>query len=153
MRLRVRVDGEEHEVLLEPGRVVVDGEAHAARVAGEGPAFEVSVGGRKHAVRIDGTSVQVDGEALDVHVQALAPAAAGARHHGSAGPVHPPLPGRVAAVKVKAGDQVKAGQCLVVLEAMKMQNEIPAPADGTVREVRVREGQLVEARDVLVVLG
>jgi glutaconyl-CoA decarboxylase len=57
------------------------------------------------------------------------------------------------AVKVRPGQKVQAGQCLVVLEAMKMQNEVPAPADGTVQEVRVREGQLVEARDVLVVLA
>lgn len=152
MRLRIRVDGEDHEVALAEGRVVVDGQAFKTRVEGDGPSFAVSVGRVRHEVVV-GEEVRVDGEAFPVRIETLAPAGVVAKHHGSAGPVHPPLPGRVAAVKVRAGDEVKAGACLVVLEAMKMQNEIPAPADGKVVEVRVKEGQLVEPRDVLVVLG
>lgn len=63
-----------------------------------------------------------------------------------------PMPGLVARVLVKEGDTVKAGQGLLVLEAMKMQNEIPAPGSGTVREVPVREGSTVMTGDTLVVL-
>jgi glutaconyl-CoA/methylmalonyl-CoA decarboxylase subunit gamma len=151
VKLRVRVDGETHEVVLEVGRVVVDGHAYKAKVEGEGP-YEVVLGAKRHRVEL-GEEVAVDGEPFPVHIEPLAPSGVAARHHGSAGPVHAPLPGRVVAVRVKAGEAVRAGQCLVVLEAMKMQNEIPAPADGKVAKVRVREGQLVEPKDVLVVLG
>lgn len=153
MNLRIRVDGAEHEVVLEKGRVTVDGQAFPAKVEGAGPEFTVALGRRRHVVRLDQAGVAVDGEAFEVHVRTVAPAAAAAHHARGAGPVHPPLPGRVVAVKVKAGEQVQAGQCLVVLEAMKMQNEIPAPVAGTVREVKVQAGQLVEPKDTLLVLG
>ena len=57
-----------------------------------------------------------------------------------------PMPGRVAKVLVKPGDAVKAGQPLVVFEAMKMENELKSPKDGKVTEVLAREGDAVEAR-------
>jgi biotin carboxyl carrier protein len=152
VRLRVRAGGRDFEVALERGRVVVDGQAYQARVEGQGEAFVVQLGRARHEVRL-GERVEVDGVALDVEVEPLPAVTSKVVHHGLAGPVLPPLPGRVVAVKVRPGQKVQAGQCLVVLEAMKMQNEVPAPADGTVQEVRVREGQLVEARDVLVVLA
>ena len=63
-----------------------------------------------------------------------------------------PMPGRVVKVLVKSGETVAARQPLVIVEAMKMENELRAPRAGTVAEVRVREGQSVEANAVLVVL-
>jgi biotin carboxyl carrier protein len=60
-----------------------------------------------------------------------------------------PMPGKVVRVLVKAGDQVEAGQGLLVVEAMKMQNEIRSPKGGTVERVHVKEGQPVNAGDVL----
>jgi pyruvate carboxylase subunit B len=63
------------------------------------------------------------------------------------------MPGRVVKVLVAPGDRVAAGQGLVVVEAMKMENEIRARHAGTVTEVRVREGEPVEARAVLVTIG
>jgi propionyl-CoA carboxylase alpha chain len=63
-----------------------------------------------------------------------------------------PLPGGVIAVAVAAGDVVRAGQLLVVVEAMKMEHRITAPADGTVAEVRAAVGDQVAAGDLLVVL-
>jgi biotin carboxyl carrier protein len=63
-----------------------------------------------------------------------------------------PIPGRVVKVLVKAGDAVKAGQTLVVLEAMKMENELRAPRAGSVTEVRAAEGTAVEAGQELVQL-
>ncbi|MBI5524846.1 MAG: biotin/lipoyl-binding protein [Deltaproteobacteria bacterium] len=62
-----------------------------------------------------------------------------------------PMPGLVTAVEAKAGDQVKAGDGLVTVEAMKMQNELRAESDATVKEVRVRPGQVVDKNDVLIV--
>lgn len=63
-----------------------------------------------------------------------------------------PMPGRVVKVLVKPGDAVDARQALVVVEAMKMENELRAPRAGVVGDVRASEGALVEARAVLVVL-
>jgi len=69
------------------------------------------------------------------------------------GVVASPMPGTILGVKVKVGDAVKYGQPVVILEAMKMENEIVATMDGTVREVRVNKGTAVNSGDVLVVIG
>ena len=60
------------------------------------------------------------------------------------------MPGNILDVKVKAGDSVKAGDVLVILEAMKMENEIVAPQDGTVASINVNKGDTVNSGDVLV---
>lgn len=64
-----------------------------------------------------------------------------------------PLPGTILDVVVNAGDQVKAGQCVVILEAMKMENRIEADTDGTVTSVNVRKGDSVLEGDTLVVIS
>ena len=63
-----------------------------------------------------------------------------------------PMPGLVVRVEVAAGDTVRAGQGLVIVEAMKMENELKAPADGVVAELRVEAGQTVDKGAVLLVL-
>ncbi len=67
--------------------------------------------------------------------------------------VSTPLPGTILDVYVNVGDSVKAGQTVVLLEAMKMENNIEADTDGTVKEVKVRKGDSVLEGDVLVVIG
>ena len=62
------------------------------------------------------------------------------------------MPGRIVRVLVKVGDRVTARQGIVVVEAMKMENVLRAPADGIVKEIRVNAGSTVEAGAVLVVL-
>ena len=64
--------------------------------------------------------------------------------------VKAPMPGNILDVKVAAGASVKAGDVLVILEAMKMENEIVAPQDGTVASVNVNKGDTVNSGDVLV---
>ena len=64
-------------------------------------------------------------------------------------PVKAPMPGKILDVKVSQGQNVKRGDVLMVLEAMKMENEIVAPEDGTVASVQVSAGSVVEAGDVL----
>ncbi len=63
-----------------------------------------------------------------------------------------PMSGSIWEVKVNVGDVVKYGDTLIVLEAMKMENDIPATVDGTVAEIRVKKGDLVDTDAVLVVL-
>jgi biotin carboxyl carrier protein len=64
-----------------------------------------------------------------------------------------PMPGKVVRVLVSAGDSVRAGQGLLVVEAMKMQNEVRAPKSGTIDRVRVVEGQTVNAGEVVVIVS
>jgi biotin carboxyl carrier protein len=63
-----------------------------------------------------------------------------------------PMPGKVLAVKVKPGDKVEAGQVVLVLEAMKMENELGSPGEGTVKAVKVQVGQTVNNGDVMIEL-
>ncbi len=67
--------------------------------------------------------------------------------------VNSPMPGTIAALEVKVGDTVQLGQVLLILEAMKMENEIPSPVDGKVTSMEVKEGTAVKAGDLLLVLG
>ena len=85
---------------------------------------------------------------------AAAPAAAApAPAAVAAGTVVPaPLPGNVFAIKVKEGDAVKAGDVLIVIEAMKMENEVCAPSDGVVKQIAVSKGAMVATGDTLVVI-
>ena len=64
--------------------------------------------------------------------------------------VNSPMPGNILDVKVSAGQAVQAGDVLVILEAMKMENEIVAPQDGTVASVSVKKGDTVNSGDLLV---
>jgi biotin carboxyl carrier protein len=64
-----------------------------------------------------------------------------------------PMPGKVVMVTTKVGDEVKVGDVVVILEAMKMENEITSQKDGKITDIRVKEGDSVDAHDVLVVVG
>jgi biotin carboxyl carrier protein len=98
--------------------------------------------------------VHVNGRAVLAGVRTTAQRLRGG--HGAAGAgdglVAAPMPGRVVKVLVAPGMAVEARQGVVVVEAMKMENELRAPRSGTVREVRVAEGASVEANAVLVVI-
>ena len=92
--------------------------------------------------------------AAPVAVPAAAPAAPAAPVVTGAGEtVDAPMPGNILKVNVTAGQAVKAGTVLVVLEAMKMENEIMAPKDGTVTQVLVSKGSTVDTGAPLVVIG
>jgi glutaconyl-CoA decarboxylase len=67
-------------------------------------------------------------------------------------PVKAPMPGSILAVKASAGQAVKAGDVIVVLEAMKMENDIVAPCDGTVKEILVTKGSTVNTDDILAII-
>ena len=86
---------------------------------------------------------------------APAPAAAPAKVAAGAGEhsIDAPMPGKVVKLVAAEGSAVKAGDVLLILEAMKMQNEITADADGTVKKFNVAAGQSVKAHESLVILG
>ena len=88
-------------------------------------------------------------EAPKVKAKEKEAVAAGAGEHS----IDAPMPGKIVKVVVEEGQSVKAGDVLLVLEAMKMQNEITADADGTVEVVNVEAGQNVKVKESLVILG
>ncbi len=81
--------------------------------------------------------------------KAAAPKAAAPAAAGAGDPIKAPMPGNILDVKAKVGDKVKNGDAIVILEAMKMENPIPAPRDGTITSITVTKGATVEAGQVL----
>ena len=101
-------------------------------------------------VAMDGASISA--RVVDERAARLASAAAAGRPRHTETAIRAPMPGRGVGVPVDVGQAVSRGTTLVVLSAMKMQNELTAPADGTVKEVLVSAGQTVDQRQVLVTL-
>jgi biotin carboxyl carrier protein len=99
-----------------------------------------------------GVDVQIDGRRIGVHLRDARARRKGAAAAAGAGAqrVTAPMPGKVVRVPVQSGQHVKARQVLVVVEAMKMENELRAARDGIVSQVFVREGQSVDAGAALV---
>jgi biotin carboxyl carrier protein len=121
-------------------------------------------------VRVDGALAKLtvvvghpDGEPRSVTAEvsvplstaATSPGPGTAGERGGAGPVtlRAPIPGKIVKIAVRVGDRVASGQALVVLEAMKMENEIRSPRDGEVQAMHVREGQSVDTAQELVSIG
>ena len=109
---------------------------------------------KKYKVIVDGQEYEVGIEALSGEELSAPKAAPAAPANPAAGgeAVNSPMPGTILAVNVKAGDAVKKGQALMILEAMKMENEINAPKDGVVAAVHVSKGQAVESGSLLCTL-
>ncbi len=122
--------------------------------AGPGAAGGVSVEVvRDERGRLYPGGIPLDTEVLAARLAALEQVRRGAEA-GSGRPVEvkAPMPGLVVRVGAEPGQAVRRGHVLVVLQAMKMENELSAPRDGTVRDVRVRPGQAVDHGEVLAVL-
>lgn len=127
--------------------------------------YKVTLNNRTYEVEVDaGKAMLLDEYEAYAPAPAEAPAAAPAAAPApapapapvslaSGEPVAAPMPGNIVRVDVKQGDTVKAGQILIILEAMKMQNEIVAPKDGTVAQVVVKTGDKVDTGAALVVLA
>ena len=114
--------------------------------------FNITVNGTAYEVEVE--EVRAAGAAAPAAApKAAAPAAAPKAAAAGERSVDAPMPGKIVEVKVSVGQSVKAGDTLLILEAMKMQNEIAADADGTVKAINVTAGQSVKVRDSLVILG
>lgn len=142
--LVIRLDG--REVPWWPGEsagdfyLEIDRGVKKVRVVPESETLRrCHVGGWTHEVRVL--------DELDVRL--LEMGSSGGGDTDQVAEIAAPMPGRVVAVSVTAGDRVSRGQALVVLEAMKMENEIRSPVDATVAEVRVEAGQNVDLRQTL----
>jgi biotin carboxyl carrier protein len=120
--------------------LLVDGVSYVAAVTEHDGSVIVDVQGEAYAVQVEEETRYI------IRTRGGIGAGSGAQT------LTAPLPGRVTHVAVHAGDEVKPGDTLLVIEAMKMENEFKAARAGRVREVRVEVGQAVNAGDVLVVI-
>ena len=143
---RIALDGKEADadaMQIAPGvfSILLDGQSYQVRVTPE-------VSG---ALKLQSGEHEFAAEVAD-------PRAWRGRRHGAVEAkgrqqVVAPMPGKVVRVLVAAGEKVEAGQGLLVVEAMKMQNEVRSPKSGVVERLMVKEGQAVNAGEVLVVIG
>lgn len=164
MKYVVEVDGRTFAVELDGDTARVDGGAPVAAMAEDVPNTPVrlvTIGGTLHRVaarrdgprgryvmRMDGRRFAID--ALDERTRAIRDLADATRVASGPVPLLAPMPGLVVRLHVAAGDTVQAGQPLVAIEAMKMENELRAPAAGVVRAVHAVPGTPVEKGATLV---
>jgi len=126
--------------MTETRKVIVDGTEFEVVLEGEGTAW----------------SATVEGKTFQIEIPDAAPVAkkkrSGSGKKKKSGTVSANIPGKVVTVEVKQGDEVVEGQVILILEAMKMQNEIQAPITGKVTSVNCEEGQAIEANIPLVII-
>lgn len=138
----VEVDGEKKVISISwisPAHlsILIDGKSYNVEVEHFDREYQVSVKGEVYSFRV------VDEREVEVTI---------ADQPGGRQVIPAPMPGLVVDIMVSPGEEVSAGQTLLVLEAMKMQNEITAPASGTVAEIPVEQDASVNSGDTLLVL-
>ncbi|HLO14590.1 MAG TPA: biotin/lipoyl-containing protein [Anaerolineales bacterium] len=140
----VSVDGKVYEVDFESvsGQpvfsLIVDGKSHEAYAAQDEDTWQVLLRGRLYPITVE-----------DEREKRLRSAAGGGVAETGEFHLKAPMPGLVVAISVEEGQAVKRGQVLVILESMKMQNELKSPRDGMVGRVRVKAGETVEQKQTL----
>ncbi|NJE05907.1 acetyl-CoA carboxylase biotin carboxyl carrier protein subunit [Thermococcus sp. M36] len=148
-------------------RVIVDGVEYEVDVEElPGGRFKVSFEDKTYTVEATGLGIDVSALSTAPVQAPVAPAAASAPSPAPVpsapaapapvageGVVTAPMPGKILKILVKEGENVKTGQGLLILEAMKMENEIPAPKDGVVKKILVKEGDTVDTGQTLIELG
>ena len=158
MRFRLDVDGERRDIEVEPiagGFIVrIEGASYRTRTRLAKDSVQARIGTKTLHIHLRGSETIVDDGVHHVRLVEVSQERTDAVESQPPGPgavvdVRSSMPGRVVRVAVAPGSPVRRGETLVVLEAMKMQNEIPAPGDGVVRQVEVSEGEIVTADRVV----
>lgn len=139
------IDGQRLEadaVTLAPGiySILINGKSFDVRVESLGAELRAITGGREFKIGIQDERAWRRNRGGAIEAEGLQRVLA-------------PMPGKIARVLVKTGDSVQAGQGLLVVEAMKMQNEIRAPKSGTIDRLAVVEGQTVNAGEVVAIVS
>lgn len=166
MKLQVEIQGKTRDVEIEPCEapgqwaIRVDGEAVEADAHMVRPGIlSLLIGGQSHRVVLDPHAEEpallLGPERIKYGVEDPRSLKARRRHGGSEGPVtlRASMPGRVVRVLVEWGAQIEAHQGVVVIEAMKMQNELKSPKAGKVIELKVSAGDTVSTGDVLAIIA
>ena len=134
------VDADAVEIALGVYSLLIDGQSIEVRVENFASKLRVTVGGREY-------------EAVVRDPREWKRSSGGAAELEGRAQIMAPMPGKVIRLLVSMGDAVEAGQGLVVVEAMKMQNEIRSPKSGKVEKLAVTEGQTVNAGDPVAIIG
>jgi biotin carboxyl carrier protein len=140
----VSVDGKVYQVDFEPvsGQpvysLIVDGRSHEGYAAQDDDTWQVLLRGRLFPITVE-----------DEREKRLRSAAGGGVAETGEFHLKAPMPGLVVSIPVGEGQAVKKGQVLLILESMKMQNELKSPRDGTIGRVRVKAGETVEQKQTL----
>lgn len=124
--------------------VEIGGQSHEVHVIDHGPPVVLSVDGRLFEVGVNGEQLLLEGQPARF-VPRVSGGATGGNAASGPSVLHSPMPGRVVRVLCSVGEHVAVGQPLLVLEAMKMENELVAPVDATVTELCVVAGAAIEA--------
>ncbi|HSK88357.1 MAG TPA: biotin/lipoyl-containing protein [Anaerolineales bacterium] len=140
----VSVDGKVYEVDFETvsGQpvysLIVDGKSHEGYAAQDEDSWQVLLHGRLYPVSVE-----------DEREKRLRSAAGGGVAETGEFHLRAPMPGLIVAIPIEEGQSVKKGQVMLILESMKMQNELKAPRDGIIGRVRVKPGESVEQKQIL----
>lgn len=164
MKYVTMVSGKQFEIEIErDGTILVNGQRREVDFLALGPSqYSLLTNMLSHNLVIEEREGEVQvlmrgrlfaSKVLDERALLMAQrAGAGLADTGEAS-IKSPMPGLVVAVSVEVGQTVKAGQTVLILESMKMQNELKAPRDGVIQAVHVTAGQSVEQNKVLVTIG
>lgn len=134
-------------------KLLINGEKFDARVLEySGTHAKISVNGHEYYIQIEQDNpTQVPKLASQEKAVPMAPAFSSGVDSDS-GEIKAPIPGVIASISVKEGDEVKKGQTLLILEAMKMESEIAAPIDGKIIKISIRERSPVQEGDILMII-
>jgi biotin carboxyl carrier protein len=153
-KFRLVLEGVPYEIERKGGLLLVNGQEYPCSIKGN----TVTVSGNAHTVQVQGGSASVDGIAYKIEPQGLEePKAvrtrkAAAADRDDAGVIKAVMPGLVIKINKKVGDKVEVGDVVIILEAMKMQNELEARQSGVIKQIAVKQGESVEMRQVLAVI-
>lgn len=167
MKMTAEIGGERLEIHIERDgdrlTAIVDGREHVLEVSQpEAGIYLFKKDGRVYEARVGDVStsgnarkVKIRDNEFDIRITDPRKLRSAGTDHGHAdgvAAVKTAMPGKVVRLLLSTGDIVEKGQGIVVVEAMKMQNELKSPKDGTVKEIRINEGQTVSAGDILAVI-
>lgn len=154
-KFKLVLEGASYEIEQRGDLIIVNGCEMPVELVGK----QIQVGGSPHTVELSGPTAKVDGVAYGFQAEGLEePKPKSARKAASpaaaeeAGAITAIMPGLIMKVLKHEGDRVQPGDVVVVLEAMKMQNELHAKQAGVVKQVLVKEGDTVEMRQVLAII-
>jgi biotin carboxyl carrier protein len=145
------------------GSLLVNGERREVDFMSMGPAlYSILMDDQSHELVIEERDEDIEvllrgklytGTVLDERAQLMAARTGGLVNETGEMSIKAPMPGLVVIVPVEVGQAVQAGQTVIILESMKMQNELKSPRDGVVNQINVQPGQSVEQNKVLVTIG
>jgi len=155
-KFKLTLEGQAYELERRDGMMVVNGVEFSC----ERKDKQIAIAGNGHSVKLGAGTAEVDGIAYAIAVEGLEePKAAGGRvrkaTHAAAeeaGAVTAVMPGLILKILKNEGDRVEVGETVIILEAMKMQNDLVAKTAGVISQMNVKKGDNVEMRQVLCII-